>query len=74
MSQGQKTGPVLGPSVNLHNPKISKCYKSALRTIAQEKENQESKESHKIEETEISVWETVEVKFAGESTTVGGAT
>ena len=64
----------LSPGGNIYTMKISKCYKSALRTIAQEKENQESKESHKIEETEISVWETVEVKFAGESTTVGGAT
>ena len=46
----------LSPGGNIYTMKISKCYKSALRTIAQEKENQESKESHKIEETEISVW------------------
>lgn len=41
---------------DIYTMKISKCYKSALRIIAQKKENQASKESHKIAGTEISVW------------------
>ena len=41
---------------DIYTMKISKCYTSALRIIAQKKENQEIKESHKIAGTEISVW------------------